>query len=161
MSDEDVASGDDWDSDRNEAEDEDRDMPDADDGDDADESSGEEDVNSSLIVKLKLPSRSAALPESKGDDVVNANGSLTPAETEDAKGGALNGDGAPTSNGLLTVHPGSSPTGPSGYPTPASSSFPIKNSAIAPPGNLAADASMEHIAPPSIAPPVRASVHDG
>ena len=134
MSDEEEASGGEWDSDKNEADDDDENMPDADDEADGEgeDSVDEEDEEAnkeqqSLVVKLKVPSKSPAPPEVKNEDTAMAHGSATPAPGDDATIGAstLNGDGAATTAGNhLSAHPGSSPaTGPSGYPTPTSSSY--------------------------------------
>ena len=129
MSEEDEASGGEWDSDKNEADDEDENMPDADDEDEGDDGLDEEDEDEdeepqSLVVKLKVPSKSPAPSEVKNEDVAMANGAATPVGGEDAKAGAVNGD-VPTASGSkhLSAQPGSSPAGPSGYPTPASTSF--------------------------------------
>lgn len=127
MSEEDEASGGEWDSDKNDDEGEDDAMPDADDENDGDDESADEqesDEPQSLVVKLKVPSKSPAPPEVKNEDVAMSNGTATPMPLEDVKAGATNGEASASTH--LSANPGSSPTGPSGYPTPTSSSFHAK-----------------------------------
>ena len=131
------ASGDDWDSDKNDGEDDN--MPDADDDDDqmseADDESEEEDVEpQSLIVKLKIS------PKGFGEVGRAPNGSST-LRTADgptqASAPRCETYQQPVATGVkleaAQQHPGSSPSGPSSYPTPTSSSYlqPERKSATA------------------------------
>lgn len=158
MSEEDEASGGEWDSDKNEADDQDENMLDADDEDDGqnsvDEDDDEDEEPQSLVVKLKVPSKSPAPPEVKKEDVAMANGAATPVVMDDAKAGATNDVGT-----HISAQPDSSPTGPSGYPTPTSTSFnpgerkPLLASApaVQPPHPIVANGPVletDHIAPP-------------
>lgn len=152
MSDEDEASGGEWDSDKNEAEDEDEGMPDADDEDDGDISADDEEDEEpqSLVVKLKVPSKSPAPLEVKDEDVVMGDGTATPLPPQDAQAGGTNGEAA---SNYLSANPGSSPAGPSSYPTPTSSSFHAKEQQVtAPPVQPPAEVSKmddaERSAPP-------------
>lgn len=127
------ASGDEWDSDKNEAEDEH--MPDVgkDDEDDdmseADEQSEDEDQEPrSLILRLKVPSAALSnlsngttTPQSRASPNLGA----VQDESRDSKPVIDNTSGMGTlrADGDGSQHPGSSPMGPSAYPTPTSSSF--------------------------------------
>lgn len=156
MSEEDDASGGEWDSDRNDGEDEDEKMPDADDEDNGDDSMDDEEDGEpqTLVVKLKVPSKSPAPPEVKNEDIAMANGTSTPIG-EQTKAGAVNGEAATTSASThLYAHPGSSPVGPSGYPTPTSSTYltaeqkPMVASAPAVQRPNSKVQETEHVAPP-------------
>ena len=119
MSDEDDAppSGDEWDSDQNERENE---MPDVDEYDDDTSSSntpGHDEVPS-LIVKLKIPSK-AASPDPIGDSIAlkPLHAATPPVEA------AVDRPVAPPPHTSTALAPRSPPAGPSGYPTPTSSSY--------------------------------------
>lgn len=135
MSDEESgASADEWDSDKNE--DEDERMPDVhnDDEDDdmseADEESEDEDQEPrSLILRLKVPSvalshisNGTTTPQSAASPALGATEAgvrdLDLTSNEPGSLGSLQPDGE-----RPRQQPGSSPTGPSAYPTPTSSSF--------------------------------------
>lgn len=101
-------------------------MPDADDEDEGDDSAneGDDEEPQSLVVKLKVPSKSPAPPEVKNEDTAMTNGTATSVGGEQTKPGAASGEaGAASTANNLSAQPGSSPTGPSGYPTPTSTSF--------------------------------------
>lgn len=150
MSEEDDASGGEWDSDRNEAEDEDRAMPDADDEDEAESGSSEDEESQSLVVKLKVPSKSPAPPGVKDEEAVVANGASTPMDVEDAKPGAVNVNGVPAADGLSAIQSGSSPAGPSSeYPTPSSSSLTAKTGVAAPVNHTVDRTAPDHAALPT------------
>lgn len=143
MSDEESgASGDEWDSDKNEAEDEP--MPDVhndeddDDMSEADEESEDEDREPrSLILRLKVPSAALSnisngttTPQSAASPALGAAeaGVSELALDESGSLGTLRADGD-----RRQQHPGSSPMGPSAYPTPTSSSFiPSDHKIVAP-----------------------------
>ena len=120
--DESDASGDDWDSEKNDNEDEP--MPDLDDDNDnmseADEDSDDESLEpQSLILKVKVPS--AALARIKGsvdapvNHAIQTNGFKSGlSDTDPGLNSVSNGNRLPLKQG------GSSPLGPSGYPTPTS-----------------------------------------
>lgn len=128
------ASGDEWDSDKNDAEDEH--MPDANDDDDdemseADEESELEDQEpQSLILKLKIPSAAlsrfengTSTPRSEASHVDEAAEAGAP-KYEAPDQGATSGLAFRSNAEAATQQqPGSSPMGSSAYPTPTSSSF--------------------------------------
>lgn len=155
MSEEDEASGGEWDSDKNDAEDEDENMPDADDEDEGDDSSDEDEEPQSLVVKLKVPSKSPAPPEVKNEDTSMTNGMAASAGGEQSRPGAANGEAGRAPNGNhLSAQPGSSPTGPSGYPTPTSTSFisteqktALASAPAVQPAQQTTVAGTEHVAP--------------
>lgn len=137
LSDEEDASGDEWDSDKN---DDDEHMPDAEEDADDDLSEGvdESDLETrSLVVKLKVSPKGLLQATSARSTPALQNGSTTPPPAGDdmATAGAVkleNGaDQKHTvgTNGFLEVaatkqqHATSSPNAPSSYPTPTSSSF--------------------------------------
>lgn len=120
--DESDASGDDWDSEKNDNEDEP--MPDLDDDNDnmseADEESDEESLEpQSLILKVRVPSAALARIKEGADAPVNhavqTNGVKSGlSDINSSLDSVSNGDTLPLKQG------GSSPLGPSGYPTPTS-----------------------------------------
>ncbi len=148
MSDEEDAepSGDEWDSDKNDDEEQ---MPDASEGEDdmsdADDESQDDDVEpKSLVVKLRLPKKGAQ----QTTETKNENGSITPplemGEAMQVEAPKPESDRVqervaaasmpfPATNGVK--HAMSSPNGPSSYPTPTSTSFqaPDPKHAVAPP----------------------------
>jgi hypothetical protein len=139
MSDEEDAepSGDEWDSDKNE--DDDEKMADADDESEEDAESDDEDNEPrSLVVTLKLSPEIMQQATNSRPAISIENGTATPptASDEPAEPGATKQE--PTVHNeahtvpmpynseaaaLLAQQPGSSPTGPSPYPTPTSTSF--------------------------------------
>ncbi|KAH9811710.1 hypothetical protein Tdes44962_MAKER05857 [Teratosphaeria destructans] len=138
MSDEDDdASGDDWDSDRNEADD--VDMPDAD--DESEEDDEEDDGPRSLVVKLKVPLKVMTPPSPAGGTVEIRDNDLEEKQSQhhavagapEAEPGMLNGlthDAVvtaplPVLTSAVALPP--PPTAASGYPTPASASFPAQD----------------------------------
>jgi len=138
------ASGDDWDSDRNEAQDEH--MPDAedekedvsDDSEEEEEDDGEEDESPrSLVVKLRLPpddQHSAKQPRTNGDPEAHQHGEVD-AESSAAANEATQ-SGAPQSEPVNPAHGSSAqlnaPSVASSYPTPASASFPAAGRELKP-----------------------------
>lgn len=155
------ASGDDWDSDKNDADEE---MPEADDADEEpsedEEEDEEDDEPRSRIVKLKVSPDAMLKSHHHASVKAETNGEHGyGADVLERKPGAYSGDDAhasagaaerePTpsalpnglSNGYAKAQPapnqpsvGSSPPGASAYPTPASASFPAQeaNHAVAP-----------------------------
>ena len=133
------ASAEEWDSDKNQSEDEH--MPDADEEDDAmseadDESEVEDGEPASLVVRLRIPAKSLSRFSTPGPTPSFKNGAATPLQTveDSAQAGAPKcepgeepklGVSAPVTK-VEAPQPQqqwSSPTGPSSYPTPTSSSF--------------------------------------
>ncbi|KAK5706715.1 hypothetical protein LTR97_001705 [Elasticomyces elasticus] len=116
-------SGDDWDSDRNEVEDEP--MPDAKDEeeepseDDLDDES--EDEKKSMVVKLKLSPAALKRGTEAAAPIPHASADAGPGSSHTLTNGNSNGHASAEEKQHLTVTP---PSAASAYPTPASASFP-------------------------------------